>query len=89
MRPLMFERSGRPYFFFAAFFFAPLAAFFAIGIPPFRCWIARVSGRSIAAHSAVWHVGLDLGDLARRLTPAARESSLQSKKIGVLQPSTP
>jgi hypothetical protein len=43
-----------------------------------------VSRRSIAALSAAWHVGLDVGDLASANSRGVRESSLQSKKIGVL-----
>jgi hypothetical protein len=59
------RRVQRSYFFFAAFFFAPLAAFFAIEIPPFVRWIGlRAVSPIDPAHSAAWHVGPGVSDLA-------------------------
>jgi hypothetical protein len=77
----------RAYFFFAAFL--PPLAFFAIGIPPFRsldCASVTPQHRSALCRLAR---GLDVGDLASANSRSARESSPQSKKIGVLHPSTP
>jgi hypothetical protein len=86
----IFAKWRLAYFFLAAFFFPPLAAFFAMSIPPFSVWITRASRRSIAAHSAAWHVGLDVGDLACSAKPPSRgRAAVRAKKIGVPHLSTP
>jgi hypothetical protein len=59
------------YFFFAAFFLAPFAAFLAMWNPSLQVdWIASVSPIS-PAHSAAWHVGPGVNELARWLAATA------------------
>ena len=59
-----FRRTGGSYLFFAAFFFA--AFFFAICNPPFRWFVDCEHSPHAPAHSAAWHVGPGVGDLASR-----------------------
>ena len=73
MRPLSGEQ--RAYLFFAAFFFPPLA-FFAIEDSSLHWWIAR-SGFP-PAHSAAWHVGPALDDLASWANSRSQDATQES-----------
>jgi|SRR5581483_7007399 len=80
--PLMANWRKR-YFFFAAFFFEPFAAFFAISNPPLR-WLESARMSPCPAHSAAWHVGP--GGASRFVAhsrPVTRERG-KLKKNGVL-----
>jgi hypothetical protein len=52
-------------------------------------WIARVFRRNNPAHSAAWHVGPGVGDLASSATPAAGAGTEQQHLAGLKKGGAP
>ena len=86
-RARLFMANRRAYFFFAAFFFEPLAAFFAIGNPPLHVvWMgecpAATTRRTLPPGTSA-RVPATLASWATPVNTRERSNS-QAKKIGVL-----